>query len=157
MSGTERAERRKAVTMKKKQDLNTSYEKHVMNCNDARLAISIADKAIQRGLGGNDVELAIVIANETIKQGDDVDWLKWAMTGILDPDIIEIACNIVNDSFHYWDADEHGIVNSKIIKLACNIVNDFFQYRHSDENGFLDVWSDENDFFDAHSLDDREV
>lgn len=143
--------------MKKKQDLNTSYEEHIMKCNDMRLAISIADKAIQKGLGGNDVELAIGIANGAIQQGEDVDWLKRTMTGILDLDIIEIACNIVNDSFHYWDSNEHGIVNSSIIKMACNIVNDFFRYWYSDENAFLEVWSDEHDFFDAHLLDDGEV
>lgn len=72
--------------MKKKQDLNTSYGKKVINSDNARIAAKIADRAIQQTI--------------------DADELESRMSGLFEPEIIEMACNIVNEFF--LKSEEHN-------------------------------------------------
>jgi len=65
--------------MKKKQDLNTSYGKEVISRERARLAAKIADRAIQQTI--------------------DADELEGRLSGLFEPEIIDMACNIVNEFF----------------------------------------------------------
>lgn len=75
---TDRAKPGKVVTMKK-QDLNTSYGKKIIESDNARLAAKIADRAIQQTI--------------------DADELESRMQGLFEPEVIEMACNIVNEFF----------------------------------------------------------
>ena len=63
----------------KKQDLTTSYSTKGISKEKASLAAKIADRAIQQTI--------------------DADELEGRMQGLFDPDVIEMACNIVNDFF----------------------------------------------------------
>ena len=65
--------------MNKKHDLNTSYGKKVINRENARIAAKIADRAIQQTV--------------------DSDELECRLQGLFEPEIIEMACELVNDFF----------------------------------------------------------
>ena len=72
--------------MKKKQDLNTSYGKKIIESDNVRLAAKIADRAIQQTI--------------------DADELKSRMQGLFEPEVIEMACKIVNEFF--LKSEEHN-------------------------------------------------
>lgn len=86
MSATDRAEARKGGYMKTKQDLNTSYGKEAISRENARIAAKIADRAIQQTI--------------------DADELEGRMQGLFEPEVIEMACNIVNEFF--LKSEEHN-------------------------------------------------
>jgi hypothetical protein len=70
----------------RKQELNTSYAKKAISRENARIAAKIADRAIQQTI--------------------DADELEGRMQGLFEPEIIEMACNIVNGFF--LKSEEHN-------------------------------------------------
>ena len=71
----------------KKQDLNTSYGTYgIISGDNASLAVKIADRAIQQTI--------------------DAYELECRMQGLFEPEVIEMACYIVNDFF--LKSEEHN-------------------------------------------------